>query len=249
MCDHARVKVSETETGSEDPTPPGPSPRILLVDDERMIRDAIAMLLETAFGFEVRRVSSAREALSLIVTESFDVVLLDVRMPDVDGIEALRLIRKERSSLPVVMLSSYDALEDVRESLDAGANGYVLKGAAAEQLSEAIRVATSGEGVYIHPLVAENMLVAPGRPRVHVEPLTARELEVLGALIGGATNEQLSRSLFLSQKTIKSHLSAIFRKLGASNRTEAVSKAIREGLVPSVRVERDRSGRTPPRTS
>lgn len=225
--------MSDGKLRRPDRSPAEPALRVLLVDDERMIRDAIALLLESAFGLDVRQVASAREALSAIGTESFDVVLLDVRMPDVDGIEALQLIRKIKPSLPVVMLSSYDNFEVVRATLDAGASGYVVKGAAALQLREAIDVAVSGGGVYIHPLVAERMFGRPGRAGVFVDHLTERELEVLHALVEGSTNEEIACALSVSQKTIKSHLSAIFRKLGASNRTEAVSKAIRGGLIAS----------------
>jgi two-component system NarL family response regulator len=190
------------------------------------------MLLETAFDFEVREATSARQALEAIRSQPVDIVLLDILMPEMDGVEALRRMREDNPSLPVVMLSSYDDVTDVRETLEIGASGYVLKAAAAEQLKEAIDTALSGRGVYVHPLVAAHLLSVDAQAKRQANRLSERELEVLSQLVEGATNAQIAGTLSVSLKTVKSHMSSIFRKLDASNRTEAVSKAIREGIVP-----------------
>ena len=211
--------------------------RILLVDDQDMVRDALRSLVESTLDYEVAGAASASEAVSIVERQEIDLVLLDVKMPDVDGIETLRRLRRIAPELPIVMLSSYDELRDVRDALDEGARGYIIKGATSHQLKEAIDVALSGNGVYVHPLVAEHML--PGRrgpsPR---EVLSEREIVVLACLCEGATNDQIARTLSVSLKTVKSQLSSVFRKLGVSNRTEAVAKALREGLVAEPRSRR-----------
>jgi DNA-binding NarL/FixJ family response regulator len=207
------------------------SVRILLVDDQHMVREGIRLLLETAFRFNVCEASSVKEALTVIRAKPVDVVLLDVMMPEIDGVEGLRRILEAKPKLPVVMLSGYDDVADVRETLEMGAKGYVLKAATARQLKDAIDVALSGEGMYIHPLVAEHLLAHDSRPEPVLASLSEREREVLSKLVEGATNEDIAGSLSLAQKTVKAHLSSVFRKLGVTNRTEAVAKVMREGLL------------------
>ena len=211
----------------------GGSVRVLIVDDQHMIREAIRSLLEAAFDFEVIEADSSDQALSVLATMTPDVVLLDVAMPGVGGIEGLHEIRKVAPDVPVVMLSSYDNMADVRESLDAGASGYIVKSATSHQLKEAIDGALSGEGVYLHPLVTKHMLVS--QAGAHGARLSERELIVLAALSDGATNDQIAAALLVSKKTVKSQLSSVFRKLGVANRTEAIATAIREGILPSSR--------------
>jgi len=195
-----------------------------------MIREALRALLEAVMPCEVFEAASGLEACSVIGARRLDLVLLDVRMPGMDGIEALRRIKTIAPMLPVLMLSTYDADEDVRHSLDEGARGYIVKGATSHQLRQAVDTALSGDGIYVHPVVAEHMLQA-GR-RGGGEGLSERERAVLARLRAGATNDQIAATLSLSRKTVKSHLSAIFRKLGVANRTEAVAKALNEGILP-----------------
>lgn len=211
--------------------PPGRRTRVLLVEDQHVVRSAIRLLLETVFEFEVREAFSAAQAVAEARSGEVDLVLLDVHMPDADGISALRRIRETDADLPVLMLSSYHSAEYVQGSLDAGANGYILKGATRQQFGEAIETALGRRGIYIDPTVAPYLLRRGALPESRGSVLSAREREVLASLAQGATNEEIARALSISEKTVKSHLKAIFQKLGVSNRTQAATKAISEGLV------------------
>lgn len=205
---------------------------VLLVDDHAVVREGIRLLLETLLKMRVVEASSGPEALSVLGGESIDVVLLDARMPEHDGIWTLHKIREAKPELPVLMLSTYDTEEYVDQSLAAGAAGYLLKEASSQQLAEAIETALSGKGVYLHPAVAQRVLArGRGEEKDGNQGLSERELEVLQLLAKGATNDEIASALFLSEKTVKSHLSSIFRKLRVTNRTQAASKAIRERLV------------------
>jgi DNA-binding NarL/FixJ family response regulator len=204
---------------------------VLLVDDHSVVREGIRLLLETLLKMRVVEASSGPEALSVLGSETVDVVLLDARMPEHDGIWTLNKIREGYPDLPVLMLSTYDTEEYVDQSLAAGAAGYLLKEASSQQLAEAIETALSGKGVYLHPAVAQRVLARGRGEEKDGSGLSERELEVLQLLAKGSTNDEIATALFLSEKTVKSHLSSIFRKLRVSNRTQAASKAIRERLV------------------
>lgn len=202
---------------------------VLLVDDYELFRTAVRLLIESFLGHRVFEADSAVTALDIVQTKSVDVVLLDVRMPDNDGLWTLDRIRELRPDLPVLMLSHFDDAHDVRSSLDRGAAGYVVKGASVQQLVEAIDTALKGRGVYVHPMAAEQLIGFQHVPAY--EQLTERELEVLKLLVEGATNEQIATSLCVTEKTVKTHLSAIFRKFHVSNRTQAATKAFRIGVA------------------
>lgn len=204
--------------------------RMLLVDDHPVVRQGLRMLIESMLACEVVEAGSAAEAVQAAQSGAFDLVLLDARLPGHDGLWALRRIREARPALPVLMVSTYDSEDYVEGSLDAGAAGYLLKEATAEQLGEAIDVALSGHGIYLHPIVAQRIL-AHQRHGASVEALSEREMEVLSLLAEGATNQEIAARLYLTEKTVKSHLSRIFRKLAVSNRTQAAAKAIREHVV------------------
>lgn len=203
----------------------------LLVDDHTVVREGLRLLLENLMGMRVIEASSGAEALSVVSSDSVDVVLLDARMPDQDGIWTLNRIRDAKPEIPVLMLSTYDTEEYVDQALSGGASGYVLKEASSQQLSEAIDTALSGRGIYLHPEVAMRVLSRGTPAERESQGLSERELEVLEFLAGGSTNEEIASALYLSEKTVKSHLSSIFRKLRVTNRTQAASKAIRERLV------------------
>lgn len=200
---------------------------LLLVDDHELMRSGLAMLLEECLGHRVIETGSGEEAISLMQSKSVDLVLLDVRMPEQDGLWTLEQMRARRPDLPILMLSAYADEASIAESLERGAAGYLLKEAAVAQVAEAIETAIGRHGVYLHPVAAERMV---GRRRVGGrQELTERELDVLRLLVDGATNEEIARRLSVTQKTVKTHLSGVFRKLGVSNRTQAATKAILEG--------------------
>ena len=205
---------------------------VLLVDDHAVVREGLRLLLETLLGLEVVQAGSGTEALAIATSRHIDVALLDARMPEHDGVWTLQQIKKVKPELPVLMLSTYDTEEYVDRALESGAAGYLLKESSSQQLSEAIETALSGRGVYLHPSVAQRVLSRRQQQSERAaNPLSRRELEVLQLLAAGATNDDIARTLFLSEKTVKSHLSSIFRKLAVTNRTQAAAKAIRENMV------------------
>lgn len=205
---------------------------VLLVDDHSVVREGLRLLLEALLGLEVVQAGSGTEALAIASSRHIDVALLDARMPEHDGVWTLQEIKKVKPELPVLMLSTYDTEEYVDRALEAGAAGYLLKESSSQQLSEAIETALSGRGVYLHPSVAQRVLARRHQQTERAaNPLSRRELEVLQLLAAGATNDDIARTLFLSEKTVKSHLSSIFRKLAVTNRTQAAAKAIRENMV------------------
>ena len=205
---------------------------VLLVDDHSVVREGLRLLLEALLGLEVVQAGSGSEAVAIATSRHIDVALLDARMPEHDGVWTLQQIKKVKPELPVLMLSTYDTEEYVDRALEAGAAGYLLKESSSQQLSEAIETALSGRGVYLHPSVAQRVLARRQQQSERAaNPLSRRELEVLQLLAAGATNDDIARTLFLSEKTVKSHLSSIFRKLAVTNRTQAAAKAIRENMV------------------
>jgi DNA-binding NarL/FixJ family response regulator len=196
------------------------------------VREGLRLLLQTLLNMNVVEAGGGEEAVALAAAQDFDVVLLDARMPDKDGIWTLGQLKDAHPDLPVLMLSTYDTEEYVDQSLSGGAAGYLLKEASSKQLAEAIDTAVSKRGVYLHPAVAQRVLARGGRGGTpETQGLSERELEVLQLLASGHTNDDIATALFISEKTVKSHLSSIFRKLRVSNRTQAASKAIRERLV------------------
>jgi DNA-binding NarL/FixJ family response regulator len=205
--------------------------KVLLVDDHELMRSGLRLLVESCLGHCVTEASSAGEALQAVRDDPPDVVFLDVRMPDRDGLWVLERLREDCPHIPVVMLSTFDEGEHIQAALSRGAAGYVLKEASVKQVAEAIETAIEGRGVYLHPVAARRMLGAR-RPDAS-EQLTEREQEVLRLVVEGATNDEIGGALFVTEKTVKTHLSAILRKLGVANRTQAATKAIREGIVSS----------------
>jgi DNA-binding NarL/FixJ family response regulator len=213
--------------------------KVLLVDDHTLVRRGLAQLLATRLdGAEVSEASDAEEASAILKSTPHDVALVDVRMPGRDGLELLREIRSTWPDLPVIMLSSYDNGEYVKAALAEGASGYLLKDTTPEDLAQAILVALSGSGNVLSPRAVRNLFEGPirrdeangqdGRPPD--VGLTKRESDVLRLLSGGASNREISRHLFLSEKTVKAHLAAVFRKLGVTNRTQAAMAAVAMGM-------------------
>jgi DNA-binding NarL/FixJ family response regulator len=210
----------------------------LLVDDHTLVRRGlIHLLLSCIEDVEVSEAGDADEAERVLAGGPHDVALVDIRMPGRTGLELLRDIRASWPDLPVIMLSSYDTGEYVKAALAEGAAGYLLKDTTPEDLVQAIQVALSGSGNVLSPRAVRNLFEESSQEKesrsdgpVHDAGLTRREADVLQLLAGGSSNREISRQLFLSEKTVKAHLAAVFRKLGVTNRTQAAMMAVAMGM-------------------
>ena len=207
--------------------------RIVVADDHPMLREGLVAVLGTQPDFEVvGEAADGEEVVRLARTLRPDVILLDLEMPKIDGVEALERLRDAGSEARAVVFTAYDTDERILGALRAGAQGYLLKGASREEIFSAIRVVHSG-GSLLQPVVTSKLLESMSRDerREEIEPLTPRELEVLALLARGQKNAEIARRLFISERTVKFHVSSLMRKLGAENRTEAVTLAAQRGLI------------------
>lgn len=208
--------------------------RILLADDHPVVRDGLVAILSTQPDFDVvAEAATGREAVSLAAEHRPDVLLLDLEMPDMDGVAALRHLREADVPVRAIVFTAFDTDERILEAVRAGAQGYLLKGAPRGELFRAIRVVSQG-GSLLEPVVASKLLrqvSGQGSAPPPVEALTPRETEVLHLLARGLPNKEIAAELSISQRTVKFHVSAILGKLGASNRTEAVALAARHGWI------------------
>ncbi len=211
--------------------------RVVLVDDQELVRSGVRMMLERFDDIAiVGEASNGREALDLIPAARPDVVLMDVRMPTMDGIQATRLALTAPTPPAIVVLTTFDLDDAVFDALEAGASGFLLKDASAVELSTAVRAAAAGEGVLAPAVILRVMARAAERSRVVVSDprstkLTAREREVVTALSGGLNNAEIGAQLYLSEATVKSHLTSILAKLGLRDRTQVVIWALRSGFT------------------
>ena len=206
--------------------------RILIADDHPVVRDGLVAILSTQDDFEVvGEAGNGRETVALAAERQPNVVLLDLEMPEMDGVETLRQLRQTKSNVRVIVFTAFDTDERILTAVQAGAQGYLLKGAPRQELVHAVRVVHSG-GSLLQPIVASRLLrqvsQEPGQP---VEPLTPREVEVLERLAQGLQNKEIAAELVISERTVKFHVSAILGKLDAGNRTEAVAIAAQRGLI------------------
>jgi DNA-binding NarL/FixJ family response regulator len=202
--------------------------RILVADDHPVVRDGVVAMLATEPDFVVvGEAATGAEAIARATELKPDVVLLDLEMPEVDGVEAIRRMRATLPDTRVVVFTAFDRDEQIVGALRAGAQGYLLKGAPRQELFRAIRAVHAG-GSLLEPVVASKLL---RQVRHDVDALTDRELEVLRLLARGASNKRIATELFITERTVKFHVSAILSKLRASNRTEAVARARERGLV------------------
>jgi len=206
--------------------------RVLFCDDHGMVRLGLRYVLEETFeNTEVVECGDATQAVGLAGSGEFDLVLLDVRLGEKDGIWALTEIRASHPDLPVLMISTYADPNAVQSALDLGANGFILKEATKAQLTEAVEIARSGRGLYLHPAAAEALRHRRPSSAGPFESLSDREVEVLKLVAAGRTNSEIGAELYLSEKTVKARLTSVLRKLGVTNRTQAAAMAMREGLV------------------
>ncbi len=216
--------------------------RVLIADDQPIVCSGLTILLDAQPGIDVvAAAADGREAVRLARRLRPDVGLFDIRMPLMDGIEATRRLAGPGviDPLPIVVITTFDLDEYVYEALRAGARGFLLKDAGPALLTQAIHAAADGEAL-IAPSVTARLLAAfagaqVSRPAQPVEPLTAREEDVLLAVAQGCTNNEIAAELFITQSTVKAHLAAVMRKLGARNRVEVAMWAHETGRVPPSR--------------
>lgn len=203
--------------------------RLLLADDHPVVRAGLRAVLDTEPGFTVvAEAATAERAVELAAAGPVDVVLMDLQFgPGMHGSEATALITARPGAPRVLVLTTYDTDADILAAVEAGASGYLLKDAPPEELAAAVRTAAAGQSA-LAPAVALRLM---DRMRTPAEALTKRELEVLQLVADGLSNQQISRQLFLSQATVKSHLVHIYAKLGVDSRTSAVATAGARRLI------------------
>ena len=214
--------------------------KVLLVDDHTLVRKGIASVLQQRFpDAEVFEAEGADAAVETLKDASVDVALVDVRMPTRDGLELLKEIKGTWPAVRVIMLTSFDHSRYVKAALAEGADGYMLKDSSPEDLDQAIRVAMAGGGNVLSARAMRALFEDEGRggeddgePQRRPENLTKRELDILALLAEGRSNREISRHLYLSEKTVKAHLAAVFRKLNVTNRTQAAMAAVTMGMGP-----------------
>jgi DNA-binding NarL/FixJ family response regulator len=205
--------------------------RVVLVDDHAMVRLGLEQLLGAAEGIEVvGSAGNGAEAVKVVQMTNPDVVLMDLQMPDVDGVSATRRIVAADDGVQVVVLTSFSDSERIVAALDAGAVGYLLKDAEPDDLLEGVRAAARGESP-LHPRAARQLLAARSASRAtgHVD-LTPREAEVLGLVRQGLANKQIARRLGISERTVKAHLTSTFQRIGVADRTQAALWAERHSI-------------------
>jgi DNA-binding NarL/FixJ family response regulator len=201
--------------------------RVLVVDDQRLVREGIASLLDIQPGIDViGTAADGRQAVERTLALTPDVVLMDVRMPEMDGVDAVAVLKKRAPGCRVVMLTTFDDEEYVVQALRAGAAGYLLKDLPAAELAEAVRLAHAGvtqldDAAARHVAAALTPRSTSALTRQSTDTLTDRETDVLRLIAAGATNREIAARLFLSEGTVKNHISRILSRLGLRDRTQA----------------------------
>ena len=208
--------------------------RLLIVDDHPVVRDGLSGMFDGDPGFEVAgEAADGGQAVRLAETLRPDVILMDLRMPGMDGVSAIAELARRGVPARVLVLTTYDTDRDVLPAIEAGATGYLLKDAPRAELVRAVRATAAGEAV-LSPAVATRLLGqvrAPAPGPTDTEPLSQRELEVLELVAAGTTNREIAARLFISEATVKTHLLHVYRKLAVSDRAAAVAAAFRQGLL------------------
>lgn len=203
--------------------------RLLIVDDHPVVRDGLNGMLSAQADFSVvGEAGDGAKAVLMVKELAPDVVLMDLRMPEMDGTTAIQKIRKEHPGVFILVLTTYDSDAEILKAIEAGATGYILKDAPREELFRAVRSTAQGQS-YLSPSVATRIMGQLREPEV--EPLSPRELDVLSWVAKGATNKEIGRQLHISEATVKSHLIHIYEKLDARDRAHAVGIAVKKGLL------------------
>ncbi len=204
--------------------------RVLVVDDHPVVRGGVVGWLAAQPDIDVvGEAGDGLEAMAMVASLTPDVVLMDLRMPRMDGATATGRIAADHPAVRVLVLTTYDTDADIVRAVEAGATGYLLKDTPLPQLADAVRAAARGETVLAPPVAAR--LVSRMRAPA-VDAPTARELEVLAGVARGLTNAEIGRALFIGEATVKTHLLRVFAKLGVDDRTRAVMVAVERGLLP-----------------
>ena len=208
--------------------------KVLVVDDHKLVREGLKAVFEQGDEVEiVGEAGSGEEALEMVGEVEPDVILMDISMPGMNGIQATKLIRERYPGAKVVMLTMLDQEGYVYEAVKAGATGYMLKNTSSDDLVHAIQTVNQGKAL-LHPdataqLLKEFVTLADNKAKDY--GLSGREMEVLQLLSMGNTNKEIGKALWISEQTVKTHVALIFGKLGTSDRTETVATALRNGLV------------------
>ncbi len=205
--------------------------RVLVVDDHPIVRQGLVSVLGDEDDFEVvGEAGSGREAIARVQRLQPDVVLLDLEMPDLDGVAAIPQLLASRPGVGILVFTAYDTDERVLGAVRAGARGYLLKGASADEIARGIRAVNAG-GSYLEPRVTSKLMAEVSSPRRTGPVLSTREKEVLRLVADGLPTKQISASLSITERTVKFHVNSIFHKLGADNRAQAVALAVQRGLL------------------
>jgi NarL family two-component system response regulator YdfI len=207
--------------------------RVLIADDHLVVREGLSAILEAAEDMvPVGEATDGAEAVELTGELAPDVVLMDLRMPNMDGIEAIRQIKARYPAVEIVILTTYDDDEYIVRGLRAGARGYLLKDTGRKVLFETIRAAVRGESL-LPQAVLEKVVAHLAEPKpAQMGRLSEREGEVLALIAQGAANKEIATRLHITERTVKAHVTSIFNKLGVNSRAEAVAVALRSGLLP-----------------
>jgi two-component system, NarL family, response regulator LiaR len=205
--------------------------RLMIVDDHAIVRQGLRAIIRVTPGIELAgEASGGREAIELAATQRPDVILMDLVMPEIDGVAAIAAIKRAQPSVRVIALTTFSDPELVLGAVQAGADGYLLKDVDMQELAHSIRTVYNGQP-YLHPEATRHLLQATARPEQPAERLTSREQEVLALVARGQTNRQIADTLKISEKTVSVHVSNLLSKLGMASRTQAALYAARIGLV------------------
>lgn len=204
--------------------------RVLLAEDHHMVRQGTRLYLESMGVEVIGEASDGREAVMMARDLQPDVVIIDIRMPELTGIEATRRIRHENDDVRILVLTAYDNTSYVHALLEAGADGFVLKTAHLTELYKALREVAAGRSAFDQNMIDQALEMSDDLPVV-AEGLTDRELDVLTMAAKGLTNKQIGEALFISDRTVQGHLQRVYRKLDVTTRTEAVTKGLSHGMI------------------
>ena len=206
--------------------------RLLIVDDHAIVRQGLRAIIRVTADLElVGEADNGRTAVDLATTLKPDVVLMDLVMPELDGVTAIALIKRNQPAIRIIALTTFAEADLVLGAVQAGADGYLLKDVDVQELTGAIRTIHSGQP-YLHPEATRHLLQATARPEPTPDRLTGREQEVLAFVARGLTNRQIADALAISEKTVSVHISNMLSKLGLASRTQAALYAVRIGLIP-----------------